>query len=1132
MALIFTLTAFKSSVSAAIFEASNSYVWEQSNENCHTMTLEWFGSDIQTFSVQEENEMDSILSEYFTVREKTLSGITPFGTRNGGSSQNEDLQKAMQQRETGIVAFQENAGLRITDAEVTTLYGPDDIFINEDGTISIYLYEWTFFDYDDLDDDKETTDVSGYGTYHKITLAENEGQYIIISDEYNERDIFGVCTMNEITEAELSEMEYEPYDIDSEIRESMITTYGMYDAYNPDAAAAYADRYVYVGATSGDYNYEGYYNSAYANFNNVGGDCANYTSQCIAAGGMPQVPGSAYATNCWYYRSSSDRSATWTGASFLRDWMARNRGNLVTASDSTVYKGSPVFYDNAHATICVGKNSAGIPIINSHNADRYHVRWNYWGTGTTYTTVQLTNSNQTNIGFDTASLDNVTNTNATISTWVNNSGPITEIGYYLGSESTGITKIPMQTKTVEWTRFHLQYDIASTYGMLSPGESYTYYFYVISGGHEYHSPSNQFRTNGTGKISYDTMSISDVSETSATVGAWFDNSSAVTISSLGFLYGENFRDLDITNENSKVVVNTNVNWTRAHQLYNIASYVTLKTDTQYYVRFFAETAYGTYYSDYISFNLISVPKITNVCITDVSEAGYTVHCDVEAASGINRVQLPTWTNYNGQDDLADYSGNISGNHVSYRVNSSDHNGEKGLYYTHIYAFANNGTHICVPVTANLGPNTLVPVKTAEYNGSRYEVYIVDDAISERTVWTYAKTFAESVGGHLATITSQEEQDAINAMITTQVEGYWIGGTDEVSEGNWKWVTGEPFSYENWASNQPDNGFGMQNYLALWPSVGKWDDGLNDAETVDYGFIVEYDLHVHNHKQTGYKAATCTQNGVITFTCDCGDTYTSNIVAPGHTEVKDKAVAATCTTAGKTEGKHCSICNKVLVAQEQIKALGHIWKAENTANGIITSVCTTCGEKKEENDPNVQKPQFEDVKADAYYADAVQWAVENSITNGYGSESTFCPDIECTRGQVVTFLWRAAGSPEPVSLNNPFTDVANNTYYYKAVLWAVENGITAGYGSDTIFNPDGVCTRAQVATFMWRAAGKPGMTGLNNRFTDISSDTYYYDAVLWAVENGITNGYGSDTIFNPDGNCTRGQIVTFLYRGMN
>ncbi|MGN1307641.1 MAG: S-layer homology domain-containing protein [Faecousia sp.] len=169
--------------------------------------------------------------------------------------------------------------------------------------------------------------------------------------------------------------------------------------------------------------------------------------------------------------------------------------------------------------------------------------------------------------------------------------------------------------------------------------------------------------------------------------------------------------------------------------------------------------------------------------------------------------------------------------------------------------------------------------------------------------------------------------------------------------------------------------------------------------------------------------------------------------------------------------------------------------------------------------------FVDVPADAYYYDAVLWAVKNGITKGTG-DTTFSPNDTCTRAQVVTFLWRAAGSPAPKSGTMPFTDVAADTYYYDAVLWAVENGITKGTG-DTTFSPDDTCTRAQVVTFLWRSRKSPAADSANP-FTDVAADTYYYDAVLWAVENGITQGTG-DTTFSPNDTCTRAQIVTFLYR---
>lgn len=172
---------------------------------------------------------------------------------------------------------------------------------------------------------------------------------------------------------------------------------------------------------------------------------------------------------------------------------------------------------------------------------------------------------------------------------------------------------------------------------------------------------------------------------------------------------------------------------------------------------------------------------------------------------------------------------------------------------------------------------------------------------------------------------------------------------------------------------------------------------------------------------------------------------------------------------------------------------------------------------------VEISPFADVATDAYYYDAVKWAVEKGVTNGV-SETLFGPDQACTRAQIVTFLWRAAGSPEPKS-GSSFADVAADAYYAKAVAWAVENGITKGT-SETTFHPDETCTRAQGVTFLYRALGK--LAAAQAGFTDVAADSYYADAVNWAAENGVTNGI-SETLFGPDGSCTRAQIVTFLYR---
>ncbi|WP_027400489.1 S-layer homology domain-containing protein [Anaerovorax odorimutans] len=171
--------------------------------------------------------------------------------------------------------------------------------------------------------------------------------------------------------------------------------------------------------------------------------------------------------------------------------------------------------------------------------------------------------------------------------------------------------------------------------------------------------------------------------------------------------------------------------------------------------------------------------------------------------------------------------------------------------------------------------------------------------------------------------------------------------------------------------------------------------------------------------------------------------------------------------------------------------------------------------------------FTDVTDSAYYHDAVMWASEKGITSGTTS-SQFSPDMICTRAQAVTFLWRAKGSPEPASANCPFTDVSADAYYYKAVLWAIEKGIVKGT-SPTTFSPSDTVTRSQSMTFLWRATEETTSASANP-FSDVSKNAYYDNAVLWAVEKGITKGT-SATTFSPDGGCTRAQIVTFLYRYM-
>ena len=319
-------------------------------------------------------------------------------------------------------------------------------------------------------------------------------------------------------------------------------------------------------------------------------------------------------------------------------------------------------------------------------------------------------------------------------------------------------------------------------------------------------------------------------------------------------------------------------------------------------------------------------------------------------------------------------------------------------------------------------------------------------------------------------------------------------------------------------------------------------------------------HVHSYSSV-VTAPTCTEQGYTTYTCSCGDSYRENIVpALGH-DATDWIVdlAPTCTVAGSMHTE-CTRCD-ALLQTSAIQPSGHSesdWivdkEATCTEGGAKHKECTACGIRLQTEtipalghsysegsctrcgaeDPNWTEPEepfvnpFVDVKERDYFYTPVLWAVQKGITNGT-SPTEFSPEDPCTRGQIVTFLWRSFGSPEPTKTENPFVDVSSNMYYYKAVLWAVEQGITTGV-SKTEFEPDATCTRGQVATFLWRACGKPAPESNSNPFSDVDSNMYYYQPILWAVEQGVTNGTGGGK-FSPEESCTRGQIVTFLYRAL-
>lgn len=274
---------------------------------------------------------------------------------------------------------------------------------------------------------------------------------------------------------------------------------------------------------------------------------------------------------------------------------------------------------------------------------------------------------------------------------------------------------------------------------------------------------------------------------------------------------------------------------------------------------------------------------------------------------------------------------------------------------------------------------------------------------------------------------------------------------------------------------------------------------------------------------GTVTAVNVPGGKATFQVSEGGTYT---VAAGE-YTAEMTTKPGCTTDGKYTYTNTSASASNKTYTEVIPATGHDFDGNRQycANGCGTRNPNYVPPYVPPVEPEQPENPFEDVSEGAYYYDAVLWAVREGVTEGT-SATTFSPDDTCTRGEMAAFLWKAAGSPEAANRENPFADVSETAYYYKAVLWAVENGITEGTSAD-MFSPDDICTRGQMSVFLYRYAGSPTVSG-DSPFVDVAANTYYYNAILWAVQKGITVGT-SKTTFSPDDSCTRAQIVTFLYR---
>ena len=339
------------------------------------------------------------------------------------------------------------------------------------------------------------------------------------------------------------------------------------------------------------------------------------------------------------------------------------------------------------------------------------------------------------------------------------------------------------------------------------------------------------------------------------------------------------------------------------------------------------------------------------------------------------------------------------------------------------------------------------------------------------------------------------------------------------------------------------------YPTLAEAVANVDSGktikleTDCAEAVTVSRTVKFTLDKSSHVFTGsikagsYTTVTATDTEPVEYTF----TYSrpssgSSSYDPTYSVTVDKTENGSVTVSPKSASKGSTVTitvkpdsGYVLETLTVTDKNGNELTLKDKGNGkyTFTMPAGKVEVKATFMEDNSMLNFFYDVPNNAYFYEAVKWAVKNGITDGVGN-NLFAPEQPCTRAQIVTFLWRAAGSPEPKGAASGMTDVVSGSYYEKAVAWAIENGITTGTTTST-FSPDATCTRAQAVTFLARALKAKAASAAE--FSDVPTGSYFADAVAWAAANGVTEGIGGG-LFGSDNDCTRGQIVTFLYRAYN
>ena len=400
--------------------------------------------------------------------------------------------------------------------------------------------------------------------------------------------------------------------------------------------------------------------------------------------------------------------------------------------------------------------------------------------------------------------------------------------------------------------------------------------------------------------------------------------------------------------------------------------------------------------------------------------------------------------------------------------------------------------------------TLLPASALAASWCSYATARVDRSVTKTYGSAVARvtTFYDLVS---VTLANKTVQNQVNAALRADMDNFFVSADEAVD-----FYLSTPESIQGSAKQQDNGRVPYSNYV--------------DNKSV---FVNRDLISVHNVRSWCY-------GGVYneTYYCKTLDLHTGAVITLpqylGMSDADTKSFVRKTLSSNKLEASYYNTYLKNTAPADYKYYLDTAGRLHLVFNSYEVGIGAVGAPDLLTNQtPAAQPDFFVDVVPDSWYTAPVDWAADEGVTSGTDA-THFSPDAACTRGQMVTFLWRTMGRPEPKSSANPFTDVNVNDYYGKAVLWAVENGVTQGVGGG-LFAPDATVTRAQVVTFLWRTQGQPAASG-TNPFRDVPAGEYYAVPVLWAVANNITQGTSSNT-FSPNDPCTRAQIVTFLYRAL-